>query len=345
MLVAAWKRNLKEIEEQIGERGTVFFASAEEDSGEDEMNTALMMDTAQEAGWKTKFIKMEEISHGPDNYFYHVTETDYAKIDVIFKLYPWEHMVESVFGEVCFKSMEKMGKKDENGKRIGGTIWIEAPYKMLWSNKAILAILWELFKDDERSKWLLPTYFEDEKPKDFTTYAKKPIFAREGAGVTLVEDSNVLVKTDDDGYGSEGYVVQELARLPEFKDMATGTPYYPVLGLWVVDGDPAGMGIRESKGLVTGNTSYFIPHSISDAKINFDPEPVPTLEEIEASIKAEADALEEKEKEEAEALKKEVEAFKAAEEQKKLALEQRKYETEQPNAEMMNFIKHISPQG
>jgi glutathionylspermidine synthase len=29
---------------------------------------------------------------------------------------------------------------------------------------------------------------------------------------------------------------------------------------WLVDGESAGMGIRESKGLITNNTSSFVPH-------------------------------------------------------------------------------------
>jgi len=38
----------------------------------------------------------------------------------------------------------------------------------------------------------------------------------------------------------------------------------PVIGSWIIDQDPAGMGIREDSGLVTGNTSCFIPHAIVD---------------------------------------------------------------------------------
>ena len=40
--------------------------------------------------------------------------------------------------------------------------------------------------------------------------------------------------------------------------------YHPVLGLWIVGDEPAGMGIREDKDLVTTDTSTFIPHVIKD---------------------------------------------------------------------------------
>jgi len=32
------------------------------------------------------------------------------------------------------------------------------------------------------------------------------------------------------------------------------------MGSWLVDGEPAGMGIRESAGTITNNTSCFVPH-------------------------------------------------------------------------------------
>ena len=46
------------------------------------------------------------------------------------------------------------------------------------------------------------------------------------------------------------------APLPEFDG------FHPVLGAWVVDGEPAGMGIRESNGPITDNASCFVPHVI-----------------------------------------------------------------------------------
>jgi glutathionylspermidine synthase len=36
----------------------------------------------------------------------------------------------------------------------------------------------------------------------------------------------------------------------------------PVIGAWVIDGVPAGMGIRESDAPVTGNLARFVPHRL-----------------------------------------------------------------------------------
>lgn len=56
-------------------------------------------------------------------------------------------------------------------------------------------------------------------------------------------------------YGDEGYVYQALA-------LARTDEVYPVIGAWVVDGEPAGMGIRESDTPITGNLARFVPHRL-----------------------------------------------------------------------------------
>lgn len=58
-------------------------------------------------------------------------------------------------------------------------------------------------------------------------------------------------------YGAEGFIYQQLFTLPDFDDN------YPVIGSWVIGGDPAGIGIREGKELITDNTSRFVPHLIA----------------------------------------------------------------------------------
>jgi glutathionylspermidine synthase len=250
-----------------------------EPSGEEAMNTTFLKETCREAGWPVKTLFIEQVALSPDGRFY---DHHGKHIDVIFKLYPWEWMVKEQFGKACFRDMENIGLRNDVGEYVGGTIWIEAPYKMLWSNKALLAILWELHKDDPRSKWLLPTYFEDQAPP-MTKYARKPIFSREGDGILLQGDERVIQNTSRKFKGKEGFIVQELALPPEFKN-TEGVSYFPVLGLWFIDGDPAGMGIRESKVPITTNTSMFIPHSISDAPLNYEKTPIPDISEIEAAL-------------------------------------------------------------
>jgi glutathionylspermidine synthase len=64
----------------------------------------------------------------------------------------------------------------------------------------------------------------------------------------------VAVEGTLEGGAAEGHVYQALAPMA----MAAGKT--AVFGSWLVDGEPAGMGVRESTGLVTNNTSCFVPH-------------------------------------------------------------------------------------
>jgi glutathionylspermidine synthase len=68
-----------------------------------------------------------------------------------------------------------------------------------------------------------------------------------------VENGKLLEETKGD-YGAEGFVYQKLCKLPEYDGN------HPVIGSWVIGGEPAGIGIREGSSLVTNNTSRFLPH-------------------------------------------------------------------------------------
>jgi glutathionylspermidine synthase len=127
-------------------------------------------------------------------------------------------------------------------------LWIEPIWKMMWSNKALLAILWELNPGHEL---LLPAYLDG--PRELSSYVRKPLLGREGAGIAVVKDG-VAVEGSLTGESAQGYVYQALA------SMGTAAGKTAVFGSWLVDGEPAGMGIRESSGLITNNTSRFVPH-------------------------------------------------------------------------------------
>ena len=57
-------------------------------------------------------------------------------------------------------------------------------------------------------------------------------------------------------YGDEGYVYQLFDPLPEFDG------FRPALGAWIVGDEAAGLGIRETVGLVTDDGAAFVPHRI-----------------------------------------------------------------------------------
>jgi glutathionylspermidine synthase len=174
-------------------------------------------------------------------------------MNTLFKLYPWEWLLKEPFGVHALETMPPASALQEYGPRKdrrawGSMLWIEPIWKMMWSNKALLAILWELNPGHEL---LLPAYLDG--PHDMKSYVRKPVLGREGAGIAVVRDGTVVEGTLT-GESADGYVYQQLA------SMATAAGNTAVFGSWLIDGEPAGMGIRESTGLVTNNTSRFVPH-------------------------------------------------------------------------------------
>jgi glutathionylspermidine synthase len=201
---------------------------------EDLTNVEYMRDCAMQAGFETKLVFVDDIGWDEDaNQF---VDLENEPIKNIFKLYPWEWLTTDEFGENILKDANR-------------AFWIEPAWKMLLSNKAILPILWELYPDHPN---LLPAYFEADK---LTNFVKKPILSREGANINMVKQGELL-QFSEGVYGKEGFIFQELFELPEFNGN------YPVIGSWVIGQEPAGMGIRESKTLITDNSSRFIPHLI-----------------------------------------------------------------------------------
>src|SRR3712207_2947092 len=212
------------------------------------MTVAYLMDTVVQAGYEAVELIVEDIVlDDGDGRFY---DTEGRHLDVVFKLYPWEWLVEDEFGPAVLA----------DAARPGGTTWVEPAYKMLWSTKALLPVLWQMFGSDPvLSPLRVRAFVACELAAGCHAYVRKPLWGREVANVAIVRDGQVAVEMPG-GYGTEGFVAQEFAPLPDFAGV--DGPHHPVLGAWLVDGEPAGLGIRESDGLVTDNLSFFVPHTI-----------------------------------------------------------------------------------
>jgi glutathionylspermidine synthase len=211
------------------------WTSADE-TGEEAMTVAYMQETAEQAGVSGVGIAMEDVGwHHERERFVDLTERD---IRTLFKLYPWEWIVAETFGR--------------NIPR-GRTRWIEPIWKMLLSNKALLAVLWERYEGHPN---LLPAVIG--MPGPMTSYVQKPLLGREGANMRIVTPDGERAATTGP-YGGDGadYVFQEFCPLPAFDGE------HPALGAWVVGDESAGLGIRETAGLITDDSSSFVPHRIA----------------------------------------------------------------------------------
>ena len=65
----------------------------------------------------------------------------------------------------------------------------------------------------------------------------------------------MVIARSGGGYSLGRKLYQQRCHIPDFDGR------YPVVGAWIVDGEAAGLGIRED-GLITGNNARFIPHVI-----------------------------------------------------------------------------------
>lgn len=203
---------------------------------EDAGTLAYLQDCAHQAGLATSMMEMEAIGRTPQGLF---VDGKTVPIDLLFKLYPWEWMMREAFGAYLPGS---------------STQFVEPPWKAILSNKGILPLLWAMYPNHPN---LLPAYFDgDEKAAELgESYARKPLYSREGANVELVLRGQVIDQ-DSGSYGAEGFVRQALAPLPQFDGQ------HVVLGSWIAAGRPCGLSVREDASPITKNSSRFLPHAI-----------------------------------------------------------------------------------
>jgi glutathionylspermidine synthase len=210
--------------------GPLYLTGVED--AEDIMTLAYLEDTAQQAGIQTARIGIGDL--GWNEGAREFRDLEERAVRNVFGLYPWEWL---------------LGEYPEALLAVSGRdVWIEPIWKMLWSNKALLVILWELFPHHEN---LLETRMDG--PGLMAEYVRKPLLSREGANIYLKTRAGVFETGGE--YGEEGYVYQAVANVPNFGGN------YPVIGSWLVtDQGACGMGIRESTGPITDNLSRCVPH-------------------------------------------------------------------------------------
>jgi glutathionylspermidine synthase len=214
---------------KFGLRGKRVHFAAVRDHTEDNGTIEYLRDTATQAKLVTAHIAIEAIGWDGQSF----RDLENRPIDVLFKLYPWEWLAREEFGEHLLSGAAQV---------------IEPAWKMVLSNKAALALLWEMAPDHPN---LVPTFLEPGRIDG--KVVRKPIYSREGANIQVLDTGRVIAETDG-GYGAEGFVYQAHVDMPAFDGN------YPVIGSWVIASQAAGIGIREDTTPITRDTSRFVPH-------------------------------------------------------------------------------------
>lgn len=210
-----------------------YFASVTE-SIEDKGTVDYLMDIALQAGLNCRYIQLEQLGDIDGQLF----DLEGFPIQGLFKLYPWEFMLQEDFANTILTSQ---------------TRFVEPLWKCLLSNKGILPLLWQKYQGHPN---LLPAFFDDGSSLQ-NGWVRKPLLSREGANIELLTSDGKTLKQDGP-YNDSGYIRQALAPLPQFNGN------YTLIGSWVVGDNAAGICIREDNSLITKDSSRFLPHIILD---------------------------------------------------------------------------------
>ncbi len=218
-------------------RGVPFTASSRKiwfapypDSLEDYRHCEYYAELARQVGFETQIVVLDHIGYRSDQQFV-LGDTP---IDILYKIYPWEMMVQDQFASVI---------------PLTQTLFLEPIWKMILSNKALLPTLWDMYPNHPnllRAQWT---------SNGMSSYVEKRIFSREGQNITIVKDGVEMARTGG-RYDQYTPVYQEYLEIREYDG------FVPVIGSWIVGDKPAGMIVRESAEMITRNTSACIPHYI-----------------------------------------------------------------------------------
>lgn len=206
----------------------------------------------------TEYIAIEDIVVSEQGLYSSTGE----KINYLYRLYPLEYLDEDV---------------DAKGKLIGhqfldhiasGNVKIINPASaFMIQSKTVLALIWEFseagYYSPEEVEWIhahfLPTYFTAEPfVSKGIAYVSKPIWGREGGGVSIVEESGIE-EDRTEYYYNQKKIYQQYIEMPD-QSIGTWDETYTgklLFGSHMIGGEPAGLFLRVGER-ITGNLSMFM---------------------------------------------------------------------------------------
>lgn len=213
----------------------ILFSSIAANS-EDELTTRLLEHIAKEAGFNTNFSFIDEIEFSPEGIFKEGLNYEY-----LFKLIPWENIAIEE-GELAMLLTQII----KNQKAI----ILNPAYTLLFQSKGILKILWELYPNHPL---LLET---SDKPLKGKKCVKKPMFGREGANVSILDENGDVIQENGGEYSNNKFIYQEFTELNS-KDES----YYQAGVFFAYEA--CGLGFRKGS-LIMDNFAKFVAHYIKE---------------------------------------------------------------------------------
>ena len=205
---------------------------------EEEQTVRLLQNIAEEAGFKTAFAYVDEVEFDEnDGIFFNGENYEFW-----FKLLPWEVIgIEESELAILLQNIISNRK----------AIILNPAYTLLFQSKGILKILWDLYPNHPL---LLESSFE---PLNGKKMVKKPVLAREGANVAILDENQNEILQNGGEYENQKCVYQEFY---EFNKDKNGDSYQAGL-FFAYEG--CALGFRKG-GDIIDNYSKFVGHYIKE---------------------------------------------------------------------------------
>ncbi|MDG0813908.1 glutathionylspermidine synthase family protein [Cohnella rhizosphaerae] len=178
----------------------------------------------------------------------------------MFALYPKEWLAFDDGGEALLYAIDS-----------GNLALFNGPHSIILQSKGLQAAAWGLFElgllfdEEEREaieRYMLPTY---NSPVLEDSFVSKSMFGREGGSVRLYDERGELELADEDGFDTSAMFPLVYQKRAELASIRTAAGEFRLLtGMFMLNGEPCGL-LGRAGGLITGNTSHFIPIGVKES--------------------------------------------------------------------------------
>ncbi|MBK1837042.1 glutathionylspermidine synthase family protein [Azospirillum sp. YIM B02556] len=245
-LVERWQARKQAFPALVSQEEAVHFACLMPHP-EDEATIAYLQTLALRAGMTTKAMPIQAIRY--DDASQRFLDDAGLPIRHLMKLYPWDWMIRETTGRELVAAAAQ-----------GRIRMIEPAWKMVMASKGLFALLWELNPGHPN---LLHTALDRTGFPAGSMVVAKPLLGREGSNVSIATLDAAGFPVGQPIAQTEGPYVDEGWVYQAFTPLAEADGNHAVFGVWMAGDKACGMGIREDRALITGNTSRFVPHMIA----------------------------------------------------------------------------------